>query len=44
MLLRSVLMTLTLFDEINSNPHNNVGHNILLCEKSYFVRAIDEDE
>ena len=37
-------MTLTLFDEINSNPHNNVGHNSWLFEKSYFVIAIDEDE
>ena len=35
---------MTLFDEINSNPHSNVGHNSWLFEKLFFVRAIDEDE
>ena len=44
MLLRSVLMTFTLFDEINSNPHSNEGHNSWLFEKLFFVKAIDENE
>ena len=35
---------MTLFDEINSNPHSNVGHNSWLFEKLFFVKAIDEDE
>ena len=43
-MLRSVLITCTLLDEINSNPHSNVGHNSWLFEKLFFVRAIDEDE
>ena len=37
-------ITLTLFDEINSNPHSNVGHNSWVFEKLFFVKAIDEYE
>ena len=36
-------MTFTLLDEINSNPHSNVGHNNWLFEKSFLERAIAED-
>ena len=43
-MLRFVLITFTLLEEINSNPHSNVGHNNWWLVRSLFVKVIDENQ